>query len=183
MALGYPQWLVERVFGGTHVADTPGSTVKTEHWPIGESPPVSKEVCDLLLAACHDEARDEGPVLVFLVGGAGNGKSFLAKQVANALAGSRVGDASKFYRFYDYTLDSGAYLRIVNDATIPPRRRLSQTGISPMMSNSVFKRGSFIGLVNNRLTANHTGEPISQGRWLFSARNDADWQILSRQNH
>lgn len=123
MSLGYPQWLMERVFGGTHVADTPGSVAAPEHWPIGESPPASEEVCDLLLTACGDKERDEGPVFVFLVGGAGNGKSFLAKKVASQLSGSRVGKASKFSsRSYDYILDSGAYLRIVNDATIPPRQ-------------------------------------------------------------
>ena len=164
MSLGYPQWLMERVFGGTHVADTPGSIgiSTTEHWPVGESPPASEEVCDLLLAACGDKKRAEGPIFVFLVGGAGNGKSFLAKKVASELNGSRVEKASKFSsRSYDYTLDSGAYLRIVNDATIPPRQPVEA---SKHLTNDVdfcIKKGAHLLACVNRgvLIAESQREP------------------------
>ena len=62
------------------------------------------------------------------MGGAGNGKSFLAKKVASAVKGCRIGEASEFSsRQYDYDLDNGSYLRIVNDATIPPRESLDTT--------------------------------------------------------
>ena len=119
MDLGYPQWLVERAFGGTLVAETPGSGHSDENWPLGPSAPASEEVCDLLLAACNRGGDNNRRIFVFLVGGAGNGKSFLAKKVASAVQGRRIGEASEFSsRLYDYDLDNGSYLRIVNDATI-----------------------------------------------------------------
>ena len=86
----YPEWLIERAFGGTCVADTPGSDAKSSRWPAGESPPAAAEACAALLEHCNRETGDGALMLTFLVGGAGNGKSYLAKKFTNELAGQRV---------------------------------------------------------------------------------------------
>ena len=59
--------------------------------------------------------------MVFLVGGAGNGKSKLAADAVGNVDGTLQGDASEFaQRTYAYELAAGGCLRVINDATIPP---------------------------------------------------------------
>lgn len=190
MSLGYPEWLIERAFGGALVADTPGSQVTAEHWPVGASPPAAVEVCDLLLAACNDKAAASNPVFVFLVGGAGNGKSFLAKKVTGAVDGRRVGEASKFSsRHYDYALNSGAYLRVVNDATIPPKEsHESNRHLTNDVSFCIRKKAHLLACVNRGvLIAESQREPseissVIVNSLLKSASDGAGSDSVERQS-
>jgi len=116
----YPDWILERSFGGPMVADTPGNKPDSHHWPQGSSASAASECCDLLVDACNRKKRDKESVFVFLVGGAGNGKSYLANKVTNIIIGQREGEPGRFAsRTYDYNLGNGGFLRVVNDATIP----------------------------------------------------------------
>jgi hypothetical protein len=73
----------------------------------------------LLIDACKDTGS--GQVFVFLVGGAGNGKSKLANDVIDGLKAGITGDGSGFaQRAYGFDLASGKSLIVINDATIPP---------------------------------------------------------------
>lgn len=118
----YPEWLTGRYFGGAFVADTPGNEESAGSWPNGKSAPGAQECCDFLLEACNSSSPTDVPMLVFLIGGAGNGKSYLAKKVSNQLKGTRIDEKSTFARRrYDYRLANGGSLHVVNDATIPPK--------------------------------------------------------------
>jgi len=86
----YPDWILERAFGGSMVADTPGHRPDSHHWPQGESAPAAADCCELLVEACNQSNPSNGAVFVFLVGGAGNGKSYLANKVTNEIAGKRL---------------------------------------------------------------------------------------------
>lgn len=123
----YPDWILERAFGGTDVADTPGSSKTSTKWSEGESMPAAREACELLVEACKGEESES--TLVFLVGGAGNGKSFLASAVAAAAGGLVLGQPTKHARrVYEYAVAAGKTLRIVNDATIPPEGEWESSG-------------------------------------------------------
>ncbi|WIY26011.1 hypothetical protein [Parasedimentitalea psychrophila] len=58
--------------------------------------------------------------MVFLVGGAGNGKSYLAARVVRDSEARKRGAVTRFaQRTYMYSTPAGSSLRVVNDATIP----------------------------------------------------------------
>ncbi|WP_144436242.1 hypothetical protein [Roseibium album] len=63
---------------------------------------------------------------MFLVGGAGNGKSYLSARVVQDAGAERIEDNEKTdgysQRSYNYATPSGRCLRVVNDATIPAER-------------------------------------------------------------
>lgn len=125
--MSYPEWILERAFGGSDVADTPESRKSTEKWAEGRSMPASREACDLLVEACAESGSNS--TLLFLVGGAGNGKSHLAGTVARGAGGKLLGDpVIHAKRVYDYLLPSGRVLKIVNDATIPPAGQWESDG-------------------------------------------------------
>lgn len=115
----YPGWPLERAFGGIGTAVAPGGRDESARWPTGKSAPCARAACGLLLDACRDPGS--GQVFVFLVGGAGNGKSKLANDVIGGLEVGVTGDGSGFaQRAYAFGLASGKSLLVINDATIPP---------------------------------------------------------------
>ena len=119
----YPGWLKEKAFGGTQSADSPESSIGTAAWPIGACAPGAKQCCAALLHACEEAQSDVGNCIVFLVGGAGNGKSHLAKTVTDAIDGKLIPEPESgpfAKRSYKYDLAKGGNLHVLNDATIPP---------------------------------------------------------------
>ena len=117
----YPPWIMERAPGGPDVAASPGGGkgIASSKWPEGPTAPVAKEASDLLLSACRTGLRSRSTIL-FLVGGAGNGKSWLAKKLVEASGAKLRGATGRFAsRAYDFDLKSGGALRVINDATIP----------------------------------------------------------------
>ncbi|WP_125182718.1 hypothetical protein [Minwuia thermotolerans] len=116
----YPAWLLERSFGGATVAVSPQSRRETGKWPDGPSAPMASEACEALVQACQASTTSPS-CFVFLVGGAGNGKSKLAGDTVRRLGAKRRGERTEFaQRVYEYELGNGGSLRVVNDATIPP---------------------------------------------------------------
>ncbi|WP_420557646.1 hypothetical protein [Roseovarius sp.] len=117
----YPTWILERSFGGIGVAVSPLNGANASKWPTGRSSPMSSEACRAMMMACS--AGDSlGPAhMVFLVGGAGNGKSKLAAEIVANVNGTARQEPSAFaQRCYEFDLPNGRGLRVVNDATIPP---------------------------------------------------------------
>ena len=125
MTFRYPAWIVERSFGGLGTAVSPNSVLRQGNWPNGPSSPMSHEACSALVAACNGGAGANDPrCMVFLVGGAGNGKSKLAADTVRAIEGAFIGETRAFaQRTYRYRLESGGGLCVINDATIPPQDR------------------------------------------------------------
>lgn len=146
--MSYPSWILERSFGGLGVAVSPVCASSGEKWPNGRSSPMSSEACRAMMMACS--ASDTlGPAhMVFLVGGAGNGKSKLAAEVVANVRGIRKGGGSVFaQRCYEFDLPNGRALRVLNDATIPP---VDRQGSALMRDIASALRGKehFLGCIN-----------------------------------
>jgi hypothetical protein len=113
--------LLERSFGGQDVAIAPGTEIDS-FWPIGPSALGATDVCQRLINHLRESPVDQVAEWVFLVGGAGNGKSFLANDVVKKSEcdlASEVVDG-RAYRIYLYRSPKQRSFRLVNDATIPP---------------------------------------------------------------
>ncbi len=161
----YPEWILERSFGGSLVADTPGSKVESTHWPRGRSAAAAEECCDLLITECNQPKNKDVSHLVFLVGGAGNGKSYLAKKVTNEVKSTRKDKASVFAsRVYDYELADGKFFRVINDATIPHEKDQGVEGdLFKDIYKVLIKGGNLLACVNR-------GVLVSEANY---ARNDS----------
>ncbi|WP_273150780.1 hypothetical protein [Methylophaga thiooxydans] len=176
----YPDWILERAFGGTQVADTPGYKIDSK-WPIGMSAPGARECCELLVNCCNQKSKDEHCTMVFLVGGAGNGKSFLANHVTNHILGKRIGQANFFAsRSYDYELKNSQFLKVINDATIPSEGTNTNAGeLIDDIRQVIEKKGNLLACVNRGILINdangfsgrnqsHENElPLAVIRWLL----------------
>lgn len=104
-----------------------------DRWPDGAVAPMAKEACDVLLSACNSTVQGPFPVFVFLIGGAGNGKSKLAGDVIRAVRGTAKEPPEAFARrIYNFHLANGGRFTVVNDATIPPPE---QTALPPLVSD------------------------------------------------
>jgi hypothetical protein len=112
--------LLERSFGGEDVAAAPGDA-GDKFWPSATPAANADFLCDRLVETAKNTSEDGAREWVFLVGSAGNGKSALAKQVAEKIGGTLEGSSTGLAkRTYDYRLTNGQLFKIVNDATIPP---------------------------------------------------------------
>ena len=108
--------LLTKSFGGGEVAASPNAGLSS--LPVVSFPPGATEARNLLLG---DLRSPQGHLTwIFLVGGPGNGKSELTRQLAAEPVLKADFDPSDeaHQRSYDYRHDSGAQLRIINDATI-----------------------------------------------------------------
>lgn len=109
--------LLRKSFGGG--ASATGVALDAEYWPVVPFPPGADEARDVLFAALQ---RNDSAKLrwIFLLGGPGNGKSELTRQLQRATElrpKFDTGDRAH-RRSYDYEHVSGAALRLINDATI-----------------------------------------------------------------
>jgi len=181
----YPDWLTGRYFGGSFVADTPGNDESAGDWPDGRSAPAAQECCDYLLKICNSPSPASVPVFVFLVGGAGNGKSYLAKKITNQLKGNREDERGKFAnRSYEYMLENGGTLHVVNDATIPPRGTSGRRDyLVNDIANALSKGSSMLACVNRGILVSEASTSVDGSeqprsvavtlvRWLLSGKLD-----------
>ncbi len=111
--------ITERAFGGKDVAEVPDDE-QDEFWPTAPSAAGADEALEFLLAGLHSGAR---PRFVFLVGGPGNGKSFLTQRAVTSVleAGGRShpgGDPDLALRKYEYETASSSRFVVINDASI-----------------------------------------------------------------
>lgn len=109
------QRLQKRAFGGEDVATRPGAE-DDEWWPKGPLLPGVQELTDDFVASADDL---EGLRLVFLLGGAGNGKSFAARALGKELGLITSADDALAHRIYK-TTRNGTKVELLNDATIAP---------------------------------------------------------------
>ncbi|MCU4654701.1 hypothetical protein N8I71_17820 [Roseibacterium sp. SDUM158016] len=152
---GYPDWIIDRGFGGADVAVAPGLVHEQGKWPNGPSAPGSLEAVEKLAACCRKDG-DGKRCMVFLVGGAGNGKSFLASRVVQAAGATKTDRPTTFARrSYLYKTASGQPLRIINDATIPTEDR-SVGGLLREISSALDSSEHLLACVNRGVLIGET---------------------------
>lgn len=109
------QRLQKRSFGGEDVAARPGAE-DDSWWPKG---PLLAGVSELLSTFLKTAKQSSGLSLVFMLGGAGNGKSFVARELANQL-GMKPQPSDTLARRAYATVLGKTSVEILNDATIAP---------------------------------------------------------------
>ena len=118
---------------------------------------MSGAVCDALVQACSRSGGDDEPICIsVLVGGAGNGKSKLASDVVSRISGVYVGDKSEFAkRSYEYLLENGSSLIVINDATIPPDAEI-RSPLAKDIGNAISQSKHILVCVNRGVLINET---------------------------
>lgn len=139
---------------------------------------MAREVCDALAKECDPEApkNNGAPYLVFLVGGAGNGKSELARHFLSQVKATRLTPPSQFsQRKYEFELSTGKRLAIVNDATIPPEQAADEGPLAGEISNAISTASHLLACVNRGVLIGEarqgqSGDSIQDAviRWLLS---------------
>lgn len=182
MSTVYPAWILERSFGGLGTAVSPVSARSEAGWPDGPSSPIAREACAALATACNGGAGPNDPrCMVFLVGGAGNGKSKLAADAVGNVDGTLQGDASEFaQRTYAYELAAGGCLRVINDATIPP----ADKHVAPLvrdLSDVINSGDHLLACINRGVLISETGitEPKGGTPAMLLASKIANWLLSS----
>jgi len=159
----YPSWILERSFGGIGVAVSPVSGFDKGKWPNGQSSPMSQDACNSLVYACNAAEGTTPAQMVFLVGGAGNGKSKLAADVVASVGGTRVGASNGFaQRSYEFSLPNGRTLRVINDATIPPKDK-HEAPLRRDLACSLDTKEHFLGCINRGVLIGEVNEPAAPG--------------------
>ena len=108
--------LRKRAFGGGDVATRPGSE-DDAWWPMGPLLPGVQQLIDEFVA-CVD--ADGELNLFFMLGGAGNGKSYAARSLGDRL-GVPLGDSSDLAQRIYQVSHGGVAVELLNDATIAPQ--------------------------------------------------------------
>ena len=107
-------WLLERAFGGEEAAVTP-TRGPSGKWPESSGAPGATELLQHLVTLTKRKSG-EGE-WVFLLGGAGNGKSYIARRLAASVGiEGEQGDIAR--RLYQVPPSGPPRLVLVNDATI-----------------------------------------------------------------
>ncbi|QZD86725.1 hypothetical protein [Qipengyuania psychrotolerans] len=140
---------------------------------------MAKEACDALAVECNSGGpQSDGPAtLVFLVGGAGNGKSELARDFLSQVKATRITPASRFsQRKYEFKLPKGSHLTVVNDATIPPEEATEEGPLAEEISNAISSQSYLLACVNRGVLIGEAKQGLSGGgiqdsviKWLLSA--------------
>ena len=107
--------LQERAFGGSDVAVRPDAQDET-WWPKG---PTLSGIAELTSDLLRKTGSTDCANLYFLVGGAGNGKSFAARIVTNELGLASADGSGLAQRLYA-GMRGSCKVAILNDATIAP---------------------------------------------------------------
>lgn len=175
----YPSWILERSFGGLGVAVSPLNGASGGKWPNGPSSPMSFEACRAMMMACS--AIDGlGPAqMVFLVGGAGNGKSRLAAEVVKHVHGARKGESSAFaQRCYEFSLPNGRSLRVLNDATIPPADK-HPSALLRDIAVSLRGKEHFLGCINRGVLIGEQSERVGLSDGHEEVASDIIYWLLN----
>ena len=156
----YPAWILERSFGGLGTAVSPVANTRHSNWPEGRVAPMAKEACAQLVKACNSDERASLPCFVFLVGGAGNGKSKIAGDTVQLIDGVRLGEPGRFaQRIFDYRLGSGRHLKVVNDATIPSATDNGKPALGSDIAAAIGNSSHLLACVNRGVLIGEATSP------------------------
>lgn len=109
------QKLQKRSFGGEDVAARP-DTDDESWWPVGPLLPGVEELTSDFIKGID---APESLRIAFLLGGAGNGKSFIARSLGKELGVTASSDSMLAHRLYSAN-KNGVRIELLNDATIAP---------------------------------------------------------------
>ena len=185
MASGrYPGWMLECSFGGLGTAVSPDAIAQKGCWPDGKAAPMAHEACARLIASCQALETDLPPCFVFLVGGAGNGKSKIASDTIKNIGGQQVGNHHVFaQRIYKFVVNNGKSLYVVNDATIPPSESSKQPALANDISHALGQGSALLACVNRGVLIGETSTDLDPSTnedlaarlitcWLLDANED-----------
>lgn len=189
------QKLQRRAFGGEDVAARPGAE-DDEWWPKGPLLPGVQELTTDFVAGIESP---EGLHIVFLLGGAGNGKSFAARSLGKELGLSASASDALAHRIYK-TTKNGVSIELLNDATIAPsadyqsrqpvalacdiQRWWDESAVSPVAAFCCVNRGIVIDELHSLSEHGHGIEVLARAvlAWLASPEQDVAGQLgLSRE--
>lgn len=184
------QKLQKRAFGGEDVAARPGSE-DDEWWPKGPLLPGVQELISDFVAGTESP---EGLHLVFLLGGAGNGKSFAARLLGKELGLSASANDALAHRIYRAGR-SGVRIELLNDATIAPsadyqshqqvalacdiQRWWKESASGPVAAFCCVNRGIIIDELRSLSEHGHDIEVLARAvlAWLVSPEQDVVGQL------
>ena len=136
----------------------------------------------------------EGLHIVFLLGGAGNGKSFVARSLGKELGLSAPASDALAHRIYK-TTKNGVHVELLNDATIAPRedyqssqpvalasdiqRWWNESAVNPVAAFCCVNRGIVIDELRSLAEHNHGIEVLAHTvlAWLASPEQDVGGQL------
>lgn len=184
------QKLQKRAFGGEDVAARPGAE-DDEWWPKG---PLLPGVQELIRDFVDGTKSPEGLHLVFLLGGAGNGKSFAARSLGKELGLTASASDTLAHRIYR-TTRNGVRIELLNDATIAPsadyqsrqpvalacdiQRWWGESAASPVAAFCCVNRGIVIDELRSLSEQGHDSEVLAHAilAWLASPERDVAAQL------
>lgn len=184
------QKLQKRAFGGEDVATRPGAE-DDEWWPKG---PLLPGIQELTKDFIDSTDSPEGLHIVFLLGGAGNGKSFVARSLGKELGLSAPASDALAHRIYK-TTKNGVHVELLNDATIAPRedyqssqpvalasdiqRWWNESAVNPVAAFCCVNRGIVIDELRSLAEHNHGIEVLAHTvlAWLASPEQDVGGQL------
>lgn len=184
------QKLQKRAFGGEDVAARPGAE-DDEWWPKGPLLPGVQELTRDFVTGIESP---ESLHLVFLLGGAGNGKSFAARSLGKELGLAASASDALAHRIYKATRN-GVRIELLNDATIAPsadyqsrqpvalacdiQRWWGESAVSPVAAFCCVNRGIVIDELRSLSEQGHDIEVFARAilAWLASPESDAAGQL------
>lgn len=181
--MSYSDWILERSFGGLGTAAAPGVAASVNGWVDGPSAPGALEACNrLVLSATRKDSSDSASTIVLLVGGAGNGKSKLAADTIQRLETAKlIGQAGGVQRLYEYELECGKRLNVLNDATIQPEGKSTTPLVNDLVRSmeqgdhmlACVNRGVLINEMKGLSSTSYTGYEAAAGAviaWLLGQK-------------
>lgn len=142
----YLNRVAERSFGGSEVAVRPNYFKDDDFWPVGPSSPAADEVLNWFRRSVEDGGNI---CFVFLIGGPGNGKSFLVSRLVRDFEEIETRTENLAYRDYKFRTATSDLL-LINDATIPPEKnKIEASGFSASSSKSLGSDDSSAALIDD----------------------------------
>ena len=171
--------LSTRSFGGVDVAvDPTSSSVSDEFFGSGPLPCGVDESIAWFLQGVN--STDQCLRMIFLVGGPGNGKSFVAGQISKNLAPLDIQNSEISHREYRYQSGAGSLLRVINDASIinPADQSLSGSSLANDILSAISTSSHLMVNVNRGVLYRELtdGGPANLGKgilqWVAQSRSD-----------
>lgn len=169
--------LTERAFGGKNVADSGRGQVVQNFFVEGALASGATSAVEWFQDKLNNNYDQNKRFMLFLVGGPGNGKSYVARKIGSGLVELGTPLINKHARKYEFKCPNGQKLVSINDATIPERNinglriefPLINNIVSAVSANDLLMVNVNRGILNQELQCQ---ENSSEGRliveWLNS---------------
>lgn len=173
--------LSTRSFGGIDVAVDPTSTsVSDTFFGTGPLPCGVEESASWFLDGVN--SNDDVLRMIFLVGGPGNGKSFVANQISSSLTPLDSQNREISHREYRYQTQDGFKVNVINDASIvnPESQSFSESPLARDVMGAIETSSHLMVNVNRGVlyrelsTSNSDNAGKSILEWVADSKNTAN---------